>query len=128
MAETYGARLNKHQEQSLEEMVAQGDADNTSEALRMALDSGLAELGYQHGQQKDTRLRRLLRRAADAFGLAALVWVGLTFLYPIGFRMWAIPLFTVAVGLYVADRGLARHEPAVSQRLGAFFGTGGENA
>lgn len=126
MADTFSARLTTHQQDCLQSMVERGEADNKSEAFRMALDSGLVELGYKNGHKTDTRLRYLLQRAGDAFGLLGLFWLGLTFLYPVGFRMWAIPIFAVALGLHVADRGLKRHEPGVSRRLAAVFGS--ENA
>lgn len=117
MAETYSARLTPQQEEALEAMSDNGDADNTSEALRMALDEGLIELGYRNGAKQETRLRATIQRFADAFGLLGIIVVGVTWLYPLGFRMWAIPIFLIALTLYGLDRLLADYEPDVSNRI-----------
>lgn len=127
MAEHFGVRLERRQINAIEKMEDNGDADNQSEALRTALDAGLAELGYHNGSKRDTRLRALTRRFADAFALLALFWVGMTFLFPMGFRMFAIPVFVISLALYSLDRLLASHEPAVSKRLVRFL-NGGEAA
>jgi len=117
MAQTYSARLTNQQEDALEAMERNGDADNKSEALRMAVSEGLHALGYRNGAKTDTALRDTTQRVGDACALLGLLWLGITYLFPFGFRMWAIPIFTIALGLHGLDRVLEQYEPAVSNRL-----------
>lgn len=117
MGEHKSVRLEKKQLDAISEMAEDGVADNESEALRNALDVGLHEYGYLNGGTQDTLLRQLTRRVGDAFGLLGILWLGVTFVYPIELRAFAIPIFLVALGLYGLDRLLAGFEPGVSKRL-----------
>jgi len=117
MMEHYTVRLSERQADAVENMANNGDADNTSEAIRDAIEHYAQALGYFNGRKRDTTLRRGIRRAADAFALAALIWVGFTIMYPVSYRLAALPMFAVAVVFYGADRALAAYEPRVSRWL-----------
>ena len=91
--------------------------DKRSEAARTAIRQGLEQMGIVNGVERDTALRRVIRRVADATAMLALLWLGATFLAPIGFRAWVIPIALVSIAMYVSDRVLARVEPSVSRRL-----------
>lgn len=121
MSERKTIRLERPHLNAIEQMDADGLVDNETEAHRKALDRGLTELGYLNGTTTDTLLRRTFRRLRDVFGLFALFWIGTTFLFPVGFRIWAIPLIVVGIGFHAADRLAARYEPRLSARL---FGRG----
>lgn len=127
MAEQIGVRVDNGHLEQLDEMQEAGDADSYSEAVRASSQVGLEEMGYRNGGKQNTHLRAITQRFADAFALLGVFWVGVTFLFPIGFRMWSIPIFVVALGLYGLDRLLKRHEPAVSRRISGWF-NGGEPA
>jgi len=107
MSQTVSAKLDNDQVEHLKQQVDQGRADSISEAVRNEI----------NGENGRTALRGAVMRFGDAFGLVAIIWLGLTFLYPLGFRMFAIPVFVVSVSLYGLDRVLGRYEPAVSNRL-----------
>lgn len=116
MADQKTVNIDRRHRDALTRLVDGGEADNDSEAARMLLDAGMTAYGLgSHGA--DTALRATIRRGADAVGLLTLLWVGLTYLTPLGFRQWAIPMGLVAVALYSADRALGRYEPGVSARL-----------
>lgn len=101
-----------------EEMVDNGDVDNQSEMVRTAIDHYAHTRGYHtNGDKHQTRLRTLLRRLGDAFGLLAVLWIGLTFYYPLELRGFAIPFLLVALTFHATDRLLATREPALSHWL-----------
>lgn len=112
MARPITAKLDDDQVDHLQQMVDVGEASSISEAVRM-------QVG--RGSMTDTALRRTIRRFADSSALLGLFWVGLTFLYPLGFRAFAIPVFAIAVSLYAAERVLGAYEPAISMRLVGLF-------
>ena len=130
MGEVKSVKLEKRQLDGIEAIQQEGQADNQSEALRNALDAGLQELGYYHGEKRDTRLRALARRFGDAFGLLGLMWIGVTMFLPVGIRVYAAAPFAASLACIALDRGLATVEPSVSNRLVAFAATliGGEKA
>lgn len=115
MAKPVTAKLDEDQVDYLQEMVDHGDASSISEAVR-------SEIG--HGNHTNTALRRTLRRFADSSALLGIFWIGLTFLYPLQYRAFAIPIFLVALSLYLTDRALEHYEPAISRRLAGLFHRG----
>lgn len=123
----YSFTLEKRQEDSLREIQRTGDADNQSEAARKLIDTGAETLGYGIANPQ-TRLRGIIQRSADGFALAAIIWVGLTLVAPVGYRALSIPLFAVALGLYGFDRLIAAREPHLSKRLAAMIALGGDDA
>lgn len=117
MAKQVSARLDEPQVDGIQSAIDDGTVDSSSEAIRQGVDYWLAEYGYKTHTRSDTTLRQAIRRAADSSALLGVLWVGMTYLFPIGFRVWAIPIFLIAVTFYGVDRLLARIEPAVSNRL-----------
>lgn len=118
---TTSVDLEERQREITKSMAENGDAANQSEAIRDAIEHYAQETGYKNGTKRDTVLRQTTRRFADALALMALLWVGLTWLHPVGFRIFALPMFVGAISLYVMDRALAKWEPSVSRRIrGAF--------
>ena len=91
--------------------------EHRSDAVRKAIREGLEGMGIRNGKHRDTALRQGMRRVADATAMLALLWLGATFLAPIGFRAWVIPIALVSIAMYASDRVLARVEPSVSRRL-----------
>ncbi len=104
-----------------EAMQEAGDADSYSEAIRIACNVGLQNLGYINSERKQTRLRELTRRFADAFALLGLMWLGVSFWLPLEVRMFAIAPFAASVTCYVLDRLLKTLEPAVTKRISGVF-------
>lgn len=121
MGERKSIRLERKQLDGISAMVEGGDADNDSEALRTALNAGLAELGYRNGERNDTTLRMASRRFADAFSLLGVMWLGMSFWLPIEFRIYAVGPFAASVACLAIDRGLQAHEPRVSRRITAIL-------
>lgn len=103
------------------ELKADQNVEHTSEAVRIASRAGLQKLGYVDGTKQDTTLRKTARRFADSFTLLGVFWLGLTFVYPLELRALAIPIFLVALAMYLMDRALGSCEPAVSRRLIGLF-------
>jgi hypothetical protein len=106
---------------ALDEMVECGEAASVSDAVEQTVRDGLEQRGYIGGV-RDTPLRRLFRRFSDALALVGMVWLGLTFLMPVGFRALAIPFFASAIALHAGHKLLGAKEPAVSKRLAAVLG------
>ena len=121
MAKRVTVRLENGQKHAFEEMERDGAADSQSEALRRALNVGLAELGYLNGQNRDTRIRMVARRFADAFALLGVLLLGTTFWLPLEIRMYVVAPFAMALACWGLDRFLEGHEPAVSNRLAGLF-------
>lgn len=121
MGERITGNFDQEHVDGFEAMQEEDKADSYSEAVRIASHVGLQQLGYVNGQQKNTRLRAVSKRFADALALLGLCWVGLTFFHPIGFRAFAIPIFMMAIALYGVDRLLESVEPAVSNKITGIF-------
>lgn len=126
MADKVDVRLSSDQMNSLQAMQDEGLADNRSDAIRTALDRGFVQLGYRNGQKRDTRLRLVTRRLADAFALLGVMWIGLSFWLPIEYRAYAVAPLLASVTCLTIDRVLQSHEPAISRRLATVLG--GESA
>lgn len=118
MAERKTVHLEKQQLEGLDGMVEAEMADNSSEALRNALNVGLTKYGMLNDGHYDTRLRQTARRFGDAFALLAVLSFGLTFMYPVEFRLLAVAPLAMSLGCYALDRVLKLKEPGVSKALG----------
>jgi len=120
--------LDEEQQEIVQEYMDVTEASQ-SEAGRRLINAGGNQLGYGDVEtDPETRLRQVIMRSADAFALAAIIWVGLTLVAPVGYRAFAIPLFAVSLALYSTDRVLKAREPHVSKRLAAMIATGGDRA
>ena len=122
MSNTISAKFDNDETAALKDIADSGEAENISEALRMTCREGLAKRGYAAGECRNTYLRKAIRRGADATALLGILWIGLTFFFPVVLRAFAIPIFMIAVTLYSADRVLAQAEPGVSDWLKGFLG------
>jgi len=122
MGKPKSIRLENRQEEALSEMVDEDFADNESEALRVALNIGLTNLGVLNGAATDTPLRRVARHAG--FGLACIgaFIVGLTYFGELTWRLLAVVPFLMSLACYGIDRALAVYEPDVSNAIGRLFG------
>lgn len=125
---TTSVDLEDRQYQIASSMSDNGDAATQSEAIRDAIEHYAQDLGYINGEKRDTQLRQTLRRFGDAFALLGLMWLGLTFLYPLGFRMWTIPILGISLTLYATDRALKRIEPRLTYQLHAILPIGGDRS
>lgn len=117
MADTVSVRLERSQIQAIEEMDDDEVADNQSEALRMALNAGLTELGYMNGGEYDSLLRINTRRAGLALGGAGMVVLGLSLFGPLAGRLIGVSLLLAAMTCYGVDRLLALLEPGVTLKF-----------
>lgn len=126
MADRKTVRLENRQLAALSDMEEDEAADTESEALRTALNVGLAELGYYNGTgRSDGTLIQITHRLADAFALLGLMLLGVTWWYPLGLRMFVVAPFGASIACYLVARGLERYDVAVSDRLRGLF-AGGE--
>lgn len=127
MGDRYSFRLDNQQEDILEEIIDTEECNQT-EAAKRAINAGGETLGYGDVGQPRTRLRGIIQRSTDGFALAAIVWVGLTLVAPVGYRALAIPLFGIALALHGLDKAIAAYEPHLSHRLAAMITLGGGDA
>lgn len=115
--ESKGIRLEQRHQDAIEEAEEVGLGSNGQEAARALLDAGAKHHGL-NGHSGDTRLQGVVRRLADAFAFAGVVFIGLTFWFPLEVRAVALAsTWGVAVVLYGLGRVLARVEPRVSVRI-----------
>lgn len=112
----------------LKQMKKDRDIEHASEAVRIASRAGLQRMGYVEGTNRDTPLRKTSRRFADAFAIVGLIFLGLTWFYPIGFRMIVVGPFAASLACYGLDRVLKHYEPAVSNRINSIFDFESEKA
>lgn len=117
MADTVSVRLERSQIQAIEEMDDDEVADNQSEALRMALNAGLTELGYMNNGEYDSLLRINTRRAGLALGGAGMVVLGLSLFGSLAGRLIGVSLLLAAMTCYGLDRVLAHLEPDVTLKF-----------
>lgn len=127
MGDSYSFHLDPEQQEVIEQYMQETDA-NQSAAGRKLISAGAETLGYGDFGEPTTRLRGIVQRSTDGFALAAIIWVGLTLVAPVGYRALAIPLFAIAVSLYALDKAIAAYEPHLSRRLAAMIALGGDNA
>lgn len=120
MGDRKSLRFENHQLNGAESMVDDGVADNTSEAIRMTVNSGLAEYGYISGERTETEStgawRAILQELARLFAYSGLAYgtVAATFRVP-ALLWWVLLLLAgslccIAMSQY-ADRygfGLGR--------------------
>jgi hypothetical protein len=130
MADTFGVRLSRRQQDSIEAMTESGEADNQSEALRTAIDVGLHELGYRGGKPVDNSpagLQMAARRFRDAFALLGVMWVGLSFVMPLELRALAIVPFASSLACVGIDQAVESWgDPLASLRRSEAVADGGE--
>jgi len=122
MAETKSARFSKEQVTAIEDMVEQGKADNQSEAHRMFVNAGMREYGYVNGALKETKLRWEVRETSKLCLYAGVLLLGLTWLYPVIFRLAPWGPIVAGLVLHGADRLLGNVEPDVSNWLRGLVG------
>jgi len=126
MAETKSARFSREQTEAIEDMVDKGLADNQSEAHRMLVNAGMHEYGYSNGGYSETALKRICGELAKAFLLVGVVLVGVTYFYPITFRVLAVGPIVSGLFLLGVESVLENVEPKVSNRIKRLLG--GESA
>jgi len=123
MGDKVTLNLDNSQTEALQQMERDGIEDNISAAGRTALNAGLVELGYLNGGAPRTALRQTVQTVGSAFFVAAMVWLGLTFFYPLEWRAITIAMLVAGFFCYGLDRlVLRRYEPHVSRRLRVWGG------
>ncbi len=120
MRKPLSAKFDKRQRDGLAEIQEDGLADNTSDAIRTAVDAGLSELGYTNGSHDQTRLEWLAGELARVFAYLGLGWLAATLYFPVGFRLYAVGWFVVSLACMALQNALESHEPGISQWLGTF--------
>lgn len=102
-------------------MADNGDAANQSEAIRDAVEYYAQELGYTNGRKIDTNLRWVLRQVATIFICVGLGFAAAFYFAPVAFRVASVAPVLGGLVCLGAEKALARHEPAVSNRLKRVF-------
>jgi len=103
MAKNTTARTDQDHREALDAMVDAGEADSKSEALRQTSQSDLARRGYLNGTHKP-RLSGIADEFAKAFAWIGIGWLGVTMLYPVGYRLGAVFAFLAAFGCMAVGR------------------------
>jgi len=107
---------------ALDDMQQRGIASSRSEAVALAVERGLDDLGYRGSNRRQTGLRQIIQHAYIGSLWAVMVLAGLTWFGPLEVRLLVIGLLPVPIALFVVDIGLARVEPRVSEALVAALG------
>jgi len=103
MAHTIGCKTDQDHEDGLEAMIDDGQADSMSEALRQTSRAELARQGYLNGTHKP-RLSGIADEFAKAFAWIGIGWLGVTMVYPVGYRLGAVFAFLAAFGCMAVGR------------------------
>lgn len=103
MSKSTSIRLDNDHEDALDRMVKRGDADSPSEALRQTSQRDLARRGYLTGNGPSP-LAKALDTVGLVCGIIGLVWVAVTFLYPVEVRIWAVSFMLASVLAYSGKR------------------------
>lgn len=114
--------LEQRQKDTVEAMAQNGDADTASEAIRDAIEHYAATRGYYNGEKRDTYLRKVFGRMAWSFAYVGIGVVAVFYFLPLQFRIAAVVPFLGSVVCLAMEQLLARHEPAVSERLRNLIG------
>lgn len=122
MAEQKNTRLERRQLNGIEEMVADGKADNQSEAHRMALDTGLSRLGYDNGHRQRTWLQWFTAELAKVMLFLTVGWMGATMFFPVEFQYVTLYLIGATFAVVGADQVLGSIEPEASAWMTGLFG------
>lgn len=88
-------RANSRQHDAIEAATSMGLADNESEAARMLIDQGAADLGIVNGKGVQSgaerlRLKRVLQDAAEVAAYIGMAWGLVLMLYPSTSVDWGI--------------------------------------
>lgn len=117
MAKQVTVRTDKDHREALDLMQEYGEADSRAEAMRASSQAELARRGYLNGSDMDTPLRKTFREFARLFSYGGFAWLGFTVMWSLEFRLAGVWLLTVGLVLFGVDRGLARVEPRVTDRI-----------
>lgn len=108
-------RFNKRQLDAIEGATEKDLAENDSEAVRMLIDQGAADLGIVNGKglqssAERNRLKRVLQDAAEMISYVGLAWGLVLTLYPHSEVQWVVvaPIM-LALTVIVAKNMFVRH-------------------
>lgn len=118
MVTSKGIGLEERQLDAIEEAEELGIGANEQEAARALIDRGARSYGLNGHGEGDTRLRRAVRRSADALGTVSILVLGASLSWPDEIRtvFVLLPLVSALV-MYGLDRVLGAYEPRVSAWL-----------
>lgn len=89
-----------------------------SDAIRLALSTGLATLGYDTRGKGQTPAQRLVRHVAEALGYVGTTVVAVSFIASVEFFFVGMAILLAGLLVAVAERVLVpRFEPNLSNRL-----------
>ena len=124
MAEPKTVKMEKRQCDAIGDMEDDDLADNPSEAIRLAFDVGIRELGYGDGDGGDDPwLAWFTGELGKVFAYLAIGWLAATLAAPVGFRLLAVYLFFASVACFGLERAL-RTQWTVGERVRGLFGRG----
>lgn len=110
MMKTLSFRATTRQQEAVQEATERGFADNESEAARLLIDQGAADLGIVNGnglQSKADRIRfkRVLEEFAEVAAYVGMSWGLVLTMYPHSSVNWAVvaPLLIVLLVIVTKD-------------------------
>ena len=122
MARQVNVRTDKDHREALDAMQEDSDADSRAEAMRQTSRTELARRGYLNGHSNQTTLRKATHLMARWFTIAGFVLLGVTWWYPVSFRIVVVAPIVSAAFLFGVERVLATVEPGVSNKIRGLFG------
>lgn len=123
MADQVHVRTDMELKDALDRVKREGDATTDAGAMRTLAREGARERGYLNGHTPMTGLRSGVRTVGAWFLLFAAGWIGLTYFYPVSWRLPAVGMLVSAFVCYGVDKMvLARYEPRVSDRISGLLG------
>lgn len=120
MAEPISARTDNDHREALDRMVARGEADSPSEALRQTSQAELARRGYMNGHGSYV-VSAAFAKIGEVLGILGMALLAATLFWPVSARWPALVTLIVAVVCYGISRGVVNWEPQIIEQI---FGNG----
>ena len=117
--DTVSTRVDESTHEQIQELRDDCDsAESKADAVEIAVQTGLNELGYDDsGQAPKTGLRKITQQAYQGSVWAIILLIGMTWLGPLESRLLVVGLVPIPAALWGLDQLLARLEPSVSQAI-----------
>lgn len=122
MAQRTSVQLTNEQLEAADDLDGRGVADNRSEAIRMFVNAGMREYGYENGERKEeSRLAGACRMTGYLFATIAMTWAATSYLWPVEIRMPALAFAFAAIVAFGFERAVEQYDGVGVARL---FGRG----
>lgn len=117
MGERLTGNFDQDHVDGFEAMQEDGTAESYSEAVRIAANRGLNELGYKNGVREETWLQWFVGELAKVLSFLALGWIAATIYFPVEFRFMSVYFLAAALGTFGVERVLQRVEPRITHAM-----------